>query len=113
MKNDISRDTFDPARHFSRILVQQGRVQLDADANEQSSILVHYLRTLATDLIGAHGGPMNQCGFEIIDGAALIESHAAINEREAAKLLLGNGFFIGQGRYTPRYRSPTPRSGLR
>ena len=42
---------------------------------------------------------MNQCGFEIIDGAVLIESHAASNEREAAKLLRGNGFFIGQGRY--------------
>ncbi len=57
MRGDFSRETFDPLRHFSRVLVQQGRLQLDADSNEQSEILLHYLRTLATDLIGAHGGP--------------------------------------------------------
>jgi len=63
MKADFSRDTFDPLRHFSRVLVQQGRLQLDADVNEQSSILLHYLRTLAQDLIGEHGGPGT--GFQI------------------------------------------------
>lgn len=57
MKADLTRDTFDPAKHFTRVLMQQGRVQLDADWNEQSSIVLHYLRTLATDLIGPHGGP--------------------------------------------------------
>jgi hypothetical protein len=56
MKGDFTRDTFDPLKHFSRVLMQQGRVQLDADWNEQASILLHYLRTLATDLIGRHGG---------------------------------------------------------
>ena len=63
MKGDFSRDTFDPLRHFSRVLVQQGRLLLDADVNEQSSILLYYLRTLAQDLIGPHGGP--GAGFEI------------------------------------------------
>src|SRR6186713_811094 len=57
MRGDFSRETFDPLRHFSRVLVQQGRLQLDADSNEQSDILLHYLRTLASDLIGGHGGP--------------------------------------------------------
>jgi hypothetical protein len=32
-------------------------VQLDADANEQTAILLHYLQTLAANLIGPHGGP--------------------------------------------------------
>ena len=32
MKGDFTRDTFDPAKHFSRVLMQQGRVTLDADA---------------------------------------------------------------------------------
>src|SRR3954469_10335800 len=63
MKGDFSRDTFDPLRHFSRVLVQQGRLQLDADSNEQSDILLHYLRMLATDIIGRHGGPGD--GFTI------------------------------------------------
>ena len=43
LRGDITRDTFDPSKHFSRVLMQQGRVQLDADWNEQISILVHYL----------------------------------------------------------------------
>ena len=57
MKGDFSRDTFDAQKHFSRVLMQQGRVQLDADWNEQTAILLHYLHTLAVDLIGPHGGP--------------------------------------------------------
>lgn len=65
MHADITRDTFDPARHFSRVLMQQGRVPLDADLNEQSSILLHYLRTLAADLIGPYAGPRNNLGFGI------------------------------------------------
>src|SRR5262249_27675797 len=56
MKGDFSRLTFDPRKHFSRVLLQQGRVQLDADWNEQAAILLHYLQALAADLIGAHGG---------------------------------------------------------
>lgn len=65
MKGDFSRDTFDPAKHFSRVLQQQGRVQLDADSNEQTAILLHYLRTLAADLIGPFAGPEGSSGFEI------------------------------------------------
>lgn len=65
MKGDFSRDTFNPHKHFSRVLQQQGRVQLDADTNEQTAILLHYLRTLAADLIGPYGGPKDSNGFEI------------------------------------------------
>jgi hypothetical protein len=65
MGSDFSRDSFDPTRHFSRVLTQQGRVQLDADANEQSAILLHYLRALAADLIGPYGGPYQNLGFQI------------------------------------------------
>ena len=38
MKGDFSRITFDPKKHYSRVLMQQGRVQLDADWNEQAAI---------------------------------------------------------------------------
>lgn len=65
MHADLSRDTFDPARHFARVLMQQGRVPLDADLNEQSAILLHYLRCLAADLIGPHGGPASGTGFRV------------------------------------------------
>lgn len=65
MKGDFSRITFDAANHFSRVLTQQGRVTLDADSNEQAAILLHYVRTLARDLIGPYGGPADALGFEL------------------------------------------------
>ncbi len=66
MKADFSRDTFDKKRHFSRVLMQQGRVQVDADWNEQVASLLHYIRTLAADLIGPFAGPAgDDYGFGI------------------------------------------------
>ena len=65
MKGDFSRITFDPKKHYSRVLMQQGRVQLDADWNEQTAIILHRLETMARDLIGPFGGPAAECGFEI------------------------------------------------
>ncbi|HEY9695873.1 MAG TPA: DUF6519 domain-containing protein [Trichocoleus sp.] len=61
-RGDFTRDSFNPTKHFSRVLAQQGRVQLDADWNEQAAILLHYLQRLAANLIGPHGGN----GFEIL-----------------------------------------------
>lgn len=65
MKGDFTRNTFDRFRHFSRVLMQQGRVQIDADWNEQAAILLHYLQALAADLIGPYGGPVHDCGFKL------------------------------------------------
>lgn len=66
MKSDITRDTFRPTKHFSRVISQQGRVTLDSDSNEQTSILLHYLRTLAADLIGPYGAPTMRPGFKLV-----------------------------------------------
>jgi hypothetical protein len=67
MKGDFTRDTYNPLKHFSRVLMQQGRVQLDADWNEQGAILLHYLRALAADLIGPFGGTGDAFGvFNVI-----------------------------------------------
>jgi hypothetical protein len=63
MKADLTRNTFDPFQHFDRVLMQQGRVQLDADWNEQGAMLLRYLRALAADLIGPQGGPSGNWGF--------------------------------------------------
>lgn len=65
MQGDFSRSTFDPRKHFSAVLTQQGRVQLDADDNEQTAILLGYLRQLAADIIGPAGYPQDAPGFEI------------------------------------------------
>jgi hypothetical protein len=65
MYGDFSRLTFAPEKHFSAVLVQQGRVMLDADANEQTAVTLHYLRRLAADVIGPYGGPNSFPGFGI------------------------------------------------
>jgi hypothetical protein len=63
MKGDFTRITFDPTKHYSRVLEQQGRVQVDSDFNEMNDIHRYFLRRLAADLIGPHGGPGT--GFKI------------------------------------------------
>jgi Family of unknown function (DUF6519) len=80
MKGDFSRWTFDPTKHYSRVLSLQGRVFLDADFNEGLEVQLYHLRKLAADLLGPHAGPGN--GFE------LVETTPASND-----------FFITQGAY--------------
>jgi hypothetical protein len=62
-KCDASRATFDQNEHFIRVVAQQGRVWLDADWNEQTAILLHYIQALAADVIGPRGGPAKS--FEV------------------------------------------------
>ena len=56
MKADLTRNSFDPLKHFSRVVMQQGRVQLDADWNEQAAILLHQIRALAAYALPSGGG---------------------------------------------------------
>jgi hypothetical protein len=65
MQGDFSRTTFDPLKHFSAVLSQQGRVELDADRNEDTAILLRYIRQLAADVIGPAGYPQTAAGFHI------------------------------------------------
>jgi hypothetical protein len=66
MKGDFSRVTFDPTRHFSQVLMQQGRVLLADDLNEGSDIFTYLLRTFIRDVIGPYAGPPgNDAGFKI------------------------------------------------
>jgi hypothetical protein len=65
MKVDVSRDTFHAYKNYLRVLMQQGRVQLDANWNEQVAILLRSIQALAADLIGPAAGPESQCGFLI------------------------------------------------
>lgn len=107
MRGDFTRDSFDRLRHYSRVAMQQGRVQLDADWNEQASIGQHQLRTLARDLIGPHGGPADDCGFGIVTDAgqldAMVDAYGlpldAARKDELRKRMAGGDFVIGTGRY--------------
>ncbi|RCJ32426.1 hypothetical protein A6769_28270 [Nostoc punctiforme NIES-2108] len=101
-RGDFTRDTYDKSKHFLRVLMQQGRVQLDADFNEQTSILLNRLQTLAKDVFGLQGGPEQNCGFEFIATEEQINNINNINEQEKQKLkqlLQSEKYLIGKGNY--------------
>ena len=62
---DFSRITYSRDKAYTGVWSQQGRVQLDADANEQTAILLNWLRTLAVDFIGPFGGHVTRAGFRV------------------------------------------------
>ena len=71
MKIDISRDSFDPRQAFTRVLLQQGRLMLDADFNEQSAMSQRVLRNLIVDLLGPAWGPKLPAGRAPAGSASL------------------------------------------
>ncbi len=82
MKGDFSRSLFDPQKHYTSVRMQQGRVQLDADWNEQAEITLHQLRVQLEDLIGKRGIPQSKLGFVI--------SHVT-NEQAQLNFQIGEG----------------------
>ena len=71
MRGDFSRVTFRPENHFSGVLLQQGRVQLDAEFNEHVDIEAYRDRATARDVIGRVGAPQDGGGFAIAAGSLL------------------------------------------
>jgi Family of unknown function (DUF6519)/Right handed beta helix region len=65
MKGDFTRFTHRPAKQYAGVLLQQGRVQLDADWNEQVEIQDQRWRTQTVDMIGACGVPDHAPGYGI------------------------------------------------
>ena len=65
MKGDFTRDTHRPVRRYASVRMQQGRVQIDADWNEQADIQDDLRETALTDVIGRCGCPRNDGGFAI------------------------------------------------
>lgn len=66
MSGDYSRKTFKASHNYSGVLMQQGRVQLDADWNEQIDINLRRQRVEAVDTIGRAVTPMETPdGFKI------------------------------------------------
>src|SRR5262245_45659089 len=63
MRGDFSRDSFDERKHYTQVLLQQGRVQLDADWNEAAALETRRDERAMQDVIGACGSPNE--GFRI------------------------------------------------
>ena len=73
MQGDFSRSTFDVERTFRAVLLQQGRVVLDSDVNEQAAITAHHDETRTVDVVGPAGGPLPTDGgpgpFALVDAS--------------------------------------------
>jgi hypothetical protein len=65
VKGDFSRSTFRPHKHYRNVRLQQGRVQLDADWNEQADIQAHRDQTATRDMVGPTGAPLHEAGFAL------------------------------------------------
>jgi Family of unknown function (DUF6519) len=71
MKGDFSRETFAPERHYASVRMQQGRVLLDADWNEQADLTLYRAETGALDVVGGSGAPLHAAGFGVsLSGSA-------------------------------------------
>jgi hypothetical protein len=78
---DFTRITFRPERRYSGVRMQQGRMQVDADFNEEAQIRDHLERKRTTDVVGACGVPIDR-------------PHRHRHHRKA----VGGGFAIGHTR---------------
>lgn len=109
MKGDFSRFTFEPRNHYNRLQLQQGRVLVDADWNEQSDIQLHDRQVARGAIIGAAGGPMEAPAFLITTQPSTeaplrvgvhirIGAWALIDDALEADLIQGPGYYWLQGR---------------
>lgn len=118
MKGDFTRFSHNPAKHYTRVLKQQGRVDLDADWNEAIEIFTRLERTEAVDVIGRCGVPEHSNGFKVEpsgDGTNLEISRGRIyvngilcsNEADPDTVDAGQSVLItGQTEFLPGYVLP-------
>jgi hypothetical protein len=65
VKADTSRSSFVATKHFRTLLRQQGRVDLDAEWNEQQDIVDHLRTATTADLVGPAGAPAAGGAFAV------------------------------------------------
>jgi hypothetical protein len=72
MSSDRARISYDERRRYRGVVMQQGRVTLEADANEGRTIADELLRAETIDVVGPSGTPDN--GYEVVDQSAATSS---------------------------------------
>ncbi|HEY1630521.1 MAG TPA: DUF6519 domain-containing protein [Rhizomicrobium sp.] len=98
MKIDATRLSLNSGPNYSLVLMQQGRVQLDADWNEQAALQTGFVRRLGADLIGAHGGPVARFTANGVpqSGFAAVAMGGAVAAPDTPDfLLLSGNYYVG------------------
>src|SRR5262245_49363864 len=78
MNGDFTRLTFRPENHYSSVRLQQGRVLLDADWNEQVDIQEHQRQTSIRDAFGDSGAPLHNAGFGLMTAPGSTDTWSGI-----------------------------------
>ena len=100
MKADTTRSTFNASKHYNGVRMQQGRVQIDADWNEQIDITGHRIETETLDVIGYCGAPMHDSGFHIVASANdLTAEEQKLSENQNPPAAAAGDLLISGGRY--------------
>ena len=90
MKGDFSRLTFDRKKHYSGVLMQQGRVLVDADWNEQQRISRYRMETQTADVVGPSGVPATG-GLNILSSSTA----RSLSVVKAAETNVLKGWIVG------------------
>ena len=101
MKGDFTRDTFQPAKHYQQVLMQQGRAQVDADWNEQTALAARRDETTTADIVGNCGGPADGAAFGVFTDATKLSADEKkhLQDLEINTPLATGDFFLSAGRY--------------
>lgn len=101
MKGDFSRSTFNPDKHYRGVRMQQGRVQLDADWNENLDILLHRIETESIDVIGECGVPVHDAAFGVVSNFSDLspDDQAWLTALGEASLTAGDFYLTGGRAY--------------
>src|SRR6266853_3252697 len=99
LKGDFTRDTYHHHKHFSRVFQQQGRVQLDADWNEQAAILLDFLRILGADVTA---------GFASVDGGFVLQPLVPAGGNAPADFVIAPGHCYIDGILCVTEGTPVP-----
>ncbi len=103
MKGDFTKNTYARRKHYAGVLMQQGRVELDADWNEQNDIVAHREGTTTLDTIGASGAPIHDAGFAVVAALADLPAEDKARPENANPpamsspdlLVSGGRFYVG------------------
>jgi Family of unknown function (DUF6519) len=115
MKGDFTRKTFKRERHYASVNMQQGRVQIDTDWNEQADLTRYRIETETVDVVGDCGAPRAHAGFHIVTDVTkltaeeqLLEGNIPTPKASRPQLSLGADPILNIGRLVRRAPSVAP-----
>lgn len=92
MKGDFTRSTFNKRKHYRKVNAQQGRVQMDADWNEQNDIQSYREQKFLLDLVGKSGTLDQDNGFKILENFSFSWNKASTNDSVKLRKFLQDNF---------------------